>query len=194
MLLNQLRGKKLDDSLPLDIRATAFQRRVWTYLQINSVRRDRIVQPGGEGNWPAPRYSRRGPRLRHESRRGRNSMPSRGPPRWQHGRISLGNGTQEGVAGDGTAGSLGTCGKRSASVTLKVMELHFTPEQEAQLAQIANQEGTDAERLVKEAALRLLEEDARFRAAVREGVAQADRGELIEQEEMDARLEQMLRS
>jgi AraC family transcriptional regulator of adaptative response/methylated-DNA-[protein]-cysteine methyltransferase len=32
-LLNKLRGKKLDASLPLDIRATAFQRRVWTYLQ-----------------------------------------------------------------------------------------------------------------------------------------------------------------
>jgi len=31
--LLQLQGKKLDDSLPLDIRATAFQRRVWTYLQ-----------------------------------------------------------------------------------------------------------------------------------------------------------------
>ena len=59
---------------------------------------------------------------------------------------------------------------------------------------IASQEGTGAERLVKEAALRLLQEDARFRAAVREGVAQADRGEFIEQQEMDARLEQMLRS
>src|SRR5450631_3165388 len=32
-LLNHMRGKKLDASLPLDIRATAFQRRVWTYLQ-----------------------------------------------------------------------------------------------------------------------------------------------------------------
>jgi len=74
------------------------------------------------------------------------------------------------------------------------MEVHFTPEQEAQLAQIASKEGTVAERLVKEAALRLLEEDARFRAAVREGVAQADRGEFIEEEEMAARLEQMLRS
>jgi predicted transcriptional regulator len=48
--------------------------------------------------------------------------------------------------------------------------------------------GTDAERLVKEAALRLLQEDARFRAAVREGIDQADRGEFIEQEEMDVRL------
>jgi predicted transcriptional regulator len=74
------------------------------------------------------------------------------------------------------------------------MELNFTPEQEAHLTQIARQEGTDPERLVKEAALRLLQEDARFRAAVREGIAQADRGEFIEREEMDARLEQMLRS
>ena len=74
------------------------------------------------------------------------------------------------------------------------MELHFTPEQEAQLEQIATKEGTDPERLVKDAALRLLEEDARFRAAVREGIAQADRGEFIEEKEMDARLEQMLRS
>jgi predicted transcriptional regulator len=74
------------------------------------------------------------------------------------------------------------------------MEVHFTPEQEARLAQIANTSGTDAERLVKEAALRLLEEDARFRAAVREGVAQADQGKFIEEREMDAPLQQNLRS
>jgi predicted transcriptional regulator len=79
------------------------------------------------------------------------------------------------------------------SRTLKVMEVRFTPEQEAQLAQIAMTSGTDAERLVKDAAMRLLEEDARFRAAVREGIAQADRGEFIEETEMDERLEQMLR-
>ena len=47
------------------------------------------------------------------------------------------------------------------------MEVHFTPEQEAQLSQIASHAGTDTERLVKDAALRLLEQDARFRAAVR---------------------------
>ena len=74
------------------------------------------------------------------------------------------------------------------------MQVHFTPEQEAQLAYIASKEGTDAEHLVKEAALRLLEEDARFRAAVREGIGQADRGAFIDEAEMDARLEQMLRS
>jgi predicted transcriptional regulator len=77
---------------------------------------------------------------------------------------------------------------------LRAMEVHFTPEQEAQLSQIAAKAGTDAERLVKDAALRLLQEDARFRAAVREGIAQADRGEFIGEEEMDARLEQMLGS
>jgi len=74
------------------------------------------------------------------------------------------------------------------------MEVRFTTEQEAQLAQIASRSGTDPERLVKDAALRLLEEEARFRAAVREGIAQADRGEFLEEEEMDARFEQMLRS
>src|SRR5579872_864426 len=67
---------------------------------------------------------------------------------------------------------------------LEGMEVHFTPEQEAQLAHIASKSGTDPVHLVKEAALRLLEEDARFRAAVREGIAQADRGQFIEQEEM----------
>jgi predicted transcriptional regulator len=80
------------------------------------------------------------------------------------------------------------------SPILNSMEVHFTPEQEARLAQIATEAGTDAERLVKDAALRLLEQDARFRAAVREGIAQADRGEFIEEGEMDGRLEQMLRA
>ena len=73
------------------------------------------------------------------------------------------------------------------------MEVHFTAEQEAQLAQIATKSGTDPEHLVKGAALRLLEEEARFRVSVREGIAQADGGAFIE-EEMDARFEQMLRS
>jgi hypothetical protein len=50
------------------------------------------------------------------------------------------------------------------------MEVHFTPEQEARLSQIASWSGTDPECLVKDAVLRLLEEDARFREAVREGI------------------------
>jgi len=74
------------------------------------------------------------------------------------------------------------------------MEVHFTPEQEAQLARIAATAGTAPEMLVRYAALRLVENDASFCAAVREGIAQADRGEFIEEEEMDALFEQMLRS
>ena len=103
------------------------------------------------------------------------------------------NPTLQGPRG-GAPRLVGNLPERTFSATLKKMELHFTPEQEARLAQIATKEGTDAERLVKEAALRLLAEDARFRAAVREGIAQADRGEFVEEQEMDARLEQMLRS
>ncbi|MBZ5563320.1 MAG: hypothetical protein LAP13_12980 [Acidobacteriia bacterium] len=74
------------------------------------------------------------------------------------------------------------------------MEVHFTPEEEAQLSQVAAHAGKDAEQLVKDAALRLLEEDARFRAAVRKGIEQAERGEFVEEEEMDARIERMFRS
>jgi len=47
---------------------------------------------------------------------------------------------------------------------------------------------------VKDAALRLVDEEERFRAAVLEGKAYADRGEFIEEEEMDARFAELLRS
>jgi hypothetical protein len=45
------------------------------------------------------------------------------------------------------------------------MEVQFTPEQEAQLAQIATSAGTDAQALVKDAALRLLQGNGGFRPA-----------------------------
>jgi len=72
------------------------------------------------------------------------------------------------------------------------MEVHFTPEQEAQLLRIADYSGTDTEQLVKDAALRLLEEDERFRAGVRRGIEQADRGELVDHEDVKARIERLL--
>jgi predicted transcriptional regulator len=74
------------------------------------------------------------------------------------------------------------------------MEVHFTPEQEAQLSRIANHAGMDAERLVKDAALRLVEEKNRFSAVVREGIAHADRGELIDDDEVRLWLERQERS
>jgi predicted transcriptional regulator len=57
------------------------------------------------------------------------------------------------------------------------MEVQFTPDQEAQLEQVATHAGTDPVGWVKDATLHLLEQEIRFRAAVREGIAQADRGE-----------------
>jgi predicted transcriptional regulator len=74
------------------------------------------------------------------------------------------------------------------------MEVHFTPEQEARISRIASHAGIDSEHLVKDAALRLVEERNRFSAAVREGIAQADRGELIDDDEVRLWLEQQERS
>jgi hypothetical protein len=48
------------------------------------------------------------------------------------------------------------------------MEVDFTPEQEAQLAQLATRAGTDPSHLVKAAALRLLEDESHVHAPVPE--------------------------
>jgi predicted transcriptional regulator len=73
------------------------------------------------------------------------------------------------------------------------MEVHFTPEQEARLAQIASKAGTAPERLVTNVVARYLDEEARFLAAVEKGIAAAERGEFIEEKDMDARLEMMFK-
>ena len=73
------------------------------------------------------------------------------------------------------------------------MELHFTPEQQARLSQIATKTGTAPERLVANVVTRYLDEEARFLAAVEKGLASAERGGFIEEEEMDARLEAMFK-
>lgn len=77
--------------------------------------------------------------------------------------------------------------------TLRFMEVHFSPEQEARLAQIAVQSGTDAERVVTGMVARYLDEEEKFLDAVEKGLAAAKRGEFIEEEEMDARVEAMFR-
>jgi predicted transcriptional regulator len=73
------------------------------------------------------------------------------------------------------------------------MEVHFSPDQVARLSQIAAHEGVATEQLVKDAALKLLEDDAAFRESVGIGLEQAERGEFIEEDEMDARIRQMFR-
>ena len=71
------------------------------------------------------------------------------------------------------------------------MEVRFTLEQEAQLAQMAVKAGINPERLVKGVLVRYLDDEARFLAAVERGIAAAERGEFIEEDEMDARVERM---
>ena len=74
------------------------------------------------------------------------------------------------------------------------MEVHFPPEQQAQIARVATKAGTVPERLVTNVVVRYLAEEARFLAAVEKGLVAAERGEFIEEEEMDARLEAMFKA
>jgi predicted transcriptional regulator len=96
------------------------------------------------------------------------------------------------VSPQNSASPSGNCFDRTGlPLYIRRMEVRFTPEQEVRLSQIATREGLDPEELVKDAALRLLEDDTRFRAGVRKGLEQADRGEFIEEQEMDARVKRM---
>ena len=80
------------------------------------------------------------------------------------------------------------------SSILKAMQVDFTPEQEARLSQLAIKSGTVPERLVTNVVARYLDEESRFLAAIEKGIAAAERGEFIEEEEMDARLEAMFKA
>ena len=100
-LLRQMHGHKLRTSLPLDIQATAFQRRVWTHLQVHSVRRNPLLRPGREGHRTANRHSRRGPRLRHQPGRRCHPLSPRSSQRRRHGRLPLGSRTQRSAFGTG---------------------------------------------------------------------------------------------
>lgn len=63
-----------------------------------------------------------------------------------------------------------------------------------ELAQIAAREGVDSEHLMKDAAPRLVEGNARFRANVQEGIEAADRGEFVDNQEVWARVHRLLKS
>jgi predicted transcriptional regulator len=74
------------------------------------------------------------------------------------------------------------------------MELHFTPEQEAQLAQVAQHAGKPVEQCLTDAALAILHERDAFLAAVEEGIAAADRREFVNDGEVRHWLEERERS
>jgi len=74
------------------------------------------------------------------------------------------------------------------------MTIQLTAEQEARLAEIAAQRGLPVEDLAREAVDRYLAEDVNFRAAVQEGIAAADRGELVSPSDVWTRVERILKS
>jgi predicted transcriptional regulator len=72
------------------------------------------------------------------------------------------------------------------------MEVHLTPELQAKLDEVAAQQGRDAQSLVQEAVQRLVDYDQWFVREVEKGLAQIERGEVLEHEEVGARLEKIL--
>ena len=102
----------------------------------------------------------------------------------------------EPIAGDGWAGAV--CRKLEENRPRRQvynfdMEVHLIAEKEAQLQRLASNTGRNPVQVVEEAVDRLLEEDARFRVAVRKGFASLDRGDFIDEEEMAVRVGRMLR-
>jgi predicted transcriptional regulator len=73
------------------------------------------------------------------------------------------------------------------------MEIHLTPEKEALLRQVAARTGQDAAQVIQEAVDRLLEHDKWFVQEVEKGQSQAAKGDLIEHDEVVARIEKRLK-
>ena len=74
------------------------------------------------------------------------------------------------------------------------MDVRFSPELEAKLADIAARTGRQAGELIQAAVSRLVDEESRFLESVEGGFASLDRGEYVTHEEVGARLERLLRS
>jgi predicted transcriptional regulator len=72
------------------------------------------------------------------------------------------------------------------------MEIHLTPEKEALLRQLADRNGQDTAQVIQEAVDRLLDHDAWFNGEVEKGQLQAAQGQLIEHDEVVARIEKRM--
>jgi len=73
-----------------------------------------------------------------------------------------------------------------------VMEVRLTPEQEAELGKLALRKGRDADALAREVLGFYLEHEARFIEAVKRGLASAERGDLVEHDQVLERMERLL--
>jgi predicted transcriptional regulator len=72
------------------------------------------------------------------------------------------------------------------------MEVHFTPELEAKLAQSAAQQGPNPDEPVRQVVARYFDEESRFTDAVRRGEEALQRGEYLTHEQVGERLERFL--
>jgi predicted transcriptional regulator len=72
------------------------------------------------------------------------------------------------------------------------MEIKLSPELQAKLDHIASQQGRDTESLVHEAVERLVGYDQWFIRQVEKGLAQVESGEVLEHEEVAARMEKLI--
>jgi predicted transcriptional regulator len=68
------------------------------------------------------------------------------------------------------------------------MEVHFSPDVETRLYQVASAHGKDADQLVQDTVARMLDNQARFIAGVQKGIEQTDRGELVDHKDVLARI------
>jgi predicted transcriptional regulator len=64
------------------------------------------------------------------------------------------------------------------------MEVRLQPDLEAKLSRLASEQGRDRESLVVEAVERMVNHDEWFIREVEKGLAAADRGEFVEEEEI----------
>jgi len=69
------------------------------------------------------------------------------------------------------------------------MEVHFTVDLQAKLARLAAEQGRNTEALVQEAVERYVNSDEWFMREVEKGLEAADRGELVEHEEIGRLIE-----
>ena len=74
------------------------------------------------------------------------------------------------------------------------MEVHFAPDVETRLQQVAFANGKDVEQLVKDTVSRMLENQDRFVAGVQRGIEQADHGEFVEHKDVVDRIDRLFRS
>ena len=95
---------KLGLDLPLDVRGTAFQQRVWQALRGNPRRLDRQLRGDRQAHRLAQGGPRRGQCLRRQRHRRRHTLPPGGQERRRAVRLPLGRRAQACLAGQGERG------------------------------------------------------------------------------------------